>query len=153
MSVGTFTVYSNAVLNISTAAINLNSDTIVMVLVTAAYTPAVNTDATWANVSSNEVATGNGYTQGGQALTSQSCTLTTATVTFTSATAGVSWSAATFTCKYAVLVRRAGGSLASTDKLVGYADLSSGGGSVTGQGGTFTVQPNASGWFTLTHSP
>lgn len=150
MAVGSFTVYSNAVLNISTAALNLNSGTYVMALITNSYTPAPNTDATWTNVSADEVGTGLGYTAGGVVLGSISCTLSTATVTFTSASG--SWSTATFTCRYAVIVNRAGGSLASTDKLVGYVDLT-GGGSVTGQGGTFTVAPNASGWFTITHSP
>lgn len=152
MSVGTFTVYSNAALNISKAAINLGSDSFYMILVSSAYTPAPNTDATYSNVSANELATGSGYTVGGVKLTSVTDTLSTATVTFTSAS--VSWSSATFTCKYAVIVRSASGTgLVAGDYLLGYVDLSSGGGSVTGQGGTFTVSPNASGWFTITHSP
>lgn len=151
MTVGTFTSYSNCVFNISKAQINLSADTFVMVLVTSAYTPAPDTNSTWANVSASEVATGGGYTVGGVVLSSVSCTLTGATVTWTSAS--VSWSAATFTCKYAVIVRRAGGSLVSGDLLVGYVDLSSGGGSITAQGGSFVVAPNASGFFTLSHTP
>lgn len=150
MSVGNFTVYSNAVLNIGTAALNLNAGTYVMALLTNSYTPAPNTDATWTNISANELATGAGYTAGGVVLGSVTFTLATATATFTSASA--TWSSATFTCRYAVIVNRAGGSLASSDKLVGYVDLT-GGGSVTGQGGQFVVSPNASGWFTVTHSP
>ena len=85
MPAGSFTVYSNGALNLSKAAINLSTDTLVMILATTAYVPAPNTDALWSAVSANEVATGLGYTVGGVVLAGLSDTLTTATVTFTCA--------------------------------------------------------------------
>lgn len=148
MAAGNFTLYSNAKLlafqaglNLSTASANLFG-----VLVVTAYTPAA-THSTYADISANE-ATGTAYTAGGQALTSVSLTQTSGTVTFTSASA--TWSASTITARYFVIVRRASaGTAASTDPLVGYVDLT-GGGSLSSTAGSFTVNPNASGWFTAT---
>lgn len=152
MAVGTFTLYSPAVKSISQAAINLSSDTIIMALVTSAYTPS-DAHSAWSSASATEVATGNGYTAGGIALTSQTNNLAGAVVTFTSS--AVTWASPfSATCKYALLVKRAAGALAGTDLLIGYVDLSSGGGSITGQGGSFVVSPNGTnGWFQMTHTP
>lgn len=151
MAAGAWTVYSNAALSMSKASFNLSTDNYNIILVTNSYTPAPNTDSTYANVSANELSTAGGYTNGGQTLTSVSDTLTAATVTFTSA--NPSW--ASFTAgpfRYGVIVRRAGGSLVSGDLLLCYSDLG-GGSSISGAGGTFTVTINASGIFTITHSP
>lgn len=151
MAAGSYTVYSNAALEMSKGNFNLSSDTLVMALVTSSYTPATNTDAQWSAVSANELPTAGGYTAGGVALTGVSDTLAGATVTFTSNP--VTWASFTATFKYAVIVRRAGGSLTGTDLLLCYFDASAGGGSVTGGGGTLTITQNASGIFTITHTP
>ena len=151
MAAGAWTVYSNAALEISKKQMDLSADTFVLTLITNSYTPNANTDALWSAVSANELTTAGGYTAGGVALTSVTDTLATATVTFTSA--NPSW--ATFTAgpfRYGVIVHRAGGSLVAGDLLLCYSDLG-GGSSITGTGGTFTVTMNASGIFTITHSP
>lgn len=149
MAAGSFTLYDNVVLAISDGGINLGSDTLVLTLHTTSYTPAVSTDATWANVSASELTTANGYTAGGVSL-SKTNTLASGTVTFTASAA--TWSSFSATFRYGVITRRAGASLASTDKLVCYCDLG-GGSSVTGGGGTLTITPNASGIFTISHTP
>ena len=151
MTVSSFTVYSNSVLGITQGKVNLSSDTLVMALLSASYTPAPDTHSTWANVSATEIASGLGYTQGGVVLTGQTDTLTGAVVTFTSNP--VQWATATFTAKYAVIVRRAGGALAGTDVLIGFVDLNSGGTTVVGQGGTFSISPSVNGWCQLSHTP
>jgi len=151
MAAGAWTVYSNAVLGISKGNFNLSTDNYNIILVTNSYTPAPNTDTLYSAVSANELTTSGGYTVGGVTLASVTDTLTTATVTFTSA--NPSWSS--FTAgpfRYGVIVRRAGGSLVSGDLLLCYSDLG-GGSSITGAGGTLTVTMNASGIFTITHSP
>lgn len=150
MAAGSFTVYSNACLEIGNGSFDFNVDTYVMTLVTNSYTPSPNTDAQWSAVSANEVSTGSGYTAGGVVLSGVSSTLSGATVTFTCA--APTWLSFSATFRYAVIVRRAGGSLASTDLLLCYVDCS-GGGSLTGGGGTLTITPNASGIFTITHTP
>ncbi|MGH7083194.1 MAG: hypothetical protein ACREFV_12075 [Acetobacteraceae bacterium] len=65
-------------------------------------------------------------------------------------TAAAVWASSTITAKYALMVHRAGGSLVSTDLLVGYIDLNTGGGSISSTNGTFQVSPSAQGWATLT---
>lgn len=149
MAASAWTVYSNAALGLTNGDFDLNGDTFIIALLTNSYTPAPNTDTTWSNVSAYEVGTGSGYTAGGVTL-SQTCTLSTATVTFDAV--DPSWSGFSATFRYMVIVRRAGGALAPSDLLLCYSD-GTGGGSITGGGGTFTVTLNASGIFTVTHSP
>ena len=150
MAASAYTVYSNAALEMGNGSFDLNADTYVATLVTNSYTPNANTDAQWSAVSANEVATGGGYTAGGVVLSGVSSTLATATVTFTFTSP--TWASFSATFRYIVIVRRAGGSLASSDLLLCYCDAT-GGGSITGGGGTLTITTNASGAFTITHSP
>lgn len=150
MTAGSWTVYSHAALEMSDGTFDLGSDTYFIILATTSYSPNANSDSTYADVSSNEVSTGGGYTSGGIALTSVTNTLSTATVTFTAASP--TWSSFSATFRYGVIIRCANGtSLQSTDKLLCYSDLG-GGSSVTGGGGTLTVSL-ASNIFTITHSP
>ena len=151
MAAGSITVYTVAAQNIGDGAFNFGTDTYVMALLTSAYTPAPNTNHLWSDVSANEVGTGSGYTAGGVALSGVSYTQSTATMTFTCT--APTWASFSATFKYGVVVRRAGVSLVPGDLLLCYFDANSGGGSVTGGGGTLTITPNASGLFTVTHSP
>jgi len=151
MAAGAWTVYSNAALEMTQAVFNLATDTYFMILATNSYVPAPDADFQYSNVSTNEVATGGGYTVGGVKLTSQTDTRATSTVTFTAA--NVTWASFTATFRYGVIVRSANGTgLAAADKLLCYSDLG-GGSSITGGGGTLIIQPNTSGIFTVTHNP
>ena len=118
-------------------------------LVTASYTPSVNTHATWTDVSANEVANGAGYATHGQLL-AMTVTHSGGTVTVDSTTDG-SWASSTITAKYAFIVQDAdaNAALASTDRLVAYCDLNDGGGSVSTTNGTFAVNMHTNGIFTL----
>lgn len=151
MAAGSIVVYTQAIQNLGQKLFDLDTDTLVMALLTSSYTPNANTDATWADVSATEVASGSGYTAGGVVLSGLSWSVATATNTFTFT--APTWATFAATFKYGVVVRRAGASLAAGDLLLCYFDANSGGGSVTGGGGTLTVTPNASGIFTITHSP
>ncbi len=151
MAAGAWTLYSNAVLGMTKGSFNLSADTYVLLLVTNSYTPAPNTDTTYANVSANELTTTGGYTVGGVVLASETDTLTAGVVTFTSA--NPSW--ASFTAgpfRYGVICRRGGGSLISGDLLLCYSDLG-GGSSITGTNTTLTVSMSGSGIFTVGHTP
>ena len=142
---GNWTVYANAKLQSWGAAHNIGTDTYVLVLLTMSYSPTVNTDATWAEISSFE-ASCPGYSAGGSTAT-MSKALATGVVTV-SMTA-VSWASSTCTVKYAVIVRRAGGSLVSGDKLLAYVDLNTASGSSTVSTTNGTLQVTAaSGVFT-----
>ncbi len=130
--------------------IDLDSDTIVAVLLSASYTPGRTTHSTWADLSAYELATGSGYTAGGSALANKTMTHSGGTGTWDAD--DVSWTTATLTAKYVALVRRAGGSLVSGDLLIGYMDLNTAGGSstVSSTNSTFAVQWSASGIMTVT---
>jgi hypothetical protein len=151
MAAGAFTLYSNVQLEMSKAQMNLSSDTFIMALITNTYVPAPNTDALWSAVSANELTTASGYTAGGVVLASVTDTLTAGAVTFTATSPSwASFSAGPF--RYGVICRRAGGSLVSGDLLLCYSDLS-GGGTITGSGGSYTITISGSGIFQITHTP
>lgn len=121
-----------------------------MVLVTASYTPNQAEHDTWSDISTNEVANGNGYATHGKAVT-LSATRAGLVATLDS-TDPAAWTSSTITAKYPVIVHdaNADGALAGTDVLVGLADLNFGGGSLSSTNGNFTVTVNASGLLTLT---
>src|SRR5690606_33957038 len=148
MAAGAWVVYSNAIELIHEGAIDLDEDDFRMVLVTEEYSPDADADDTWSDVSTNDVANGNGYTTHGEALT---VTVTRNAGTVTIDCDDQSWENSTITAKYAVIVRDddGNGQLASTDALIAYADLDTGGGSVSTTNGTFAVTINASGVFTV----
>jgi hypothetical protein len=146
MAAGTFTVYGAAVEAIAKNPIDLDTGTFVLTLHTSSYTPTVNTDDTWSDVSTTEFTTANGYTAGGKVLT-MSVTRSGATVTVDAD--DQSWTSSTLTSvKYGIVTQRAGGSLVAGDLLLGYFELESGG-TVSTTNGTLAVNWNASGLFTI----
>jgi hypothetical protein len=120
-----------------------------MVLVKSDYTPSVNADDTWSDVSANE-ATGSGYTSSGVLLT-MTVTHAAGTVTVDSTT-DASWADSTIaSVQYACIVQDAdaNGTLVAGDRLVAYCNLNSGGGVVSTTAGTFAINLNVAGIFTL----
>lgn len=148
MAAGNWIMYGAALESIFNAGIDCDGDTFRMILVTSSYTPAQNTHSTYADVSANE-ATGTGYTQYGE-LTNVAVSRTNNVVTVD--TEDETWASSTITAKYAVIVRDAdaNGTIASTDLLLAYLDLDTGGGSLSSSAGAFNVNANASGIFTAT---
>ena len=147
MAAGNVIPYTIGLQGINRALIDLDTDTIMCALLTSSYTPGRTTHDTWSDVSGTEI-TGTGYTGDGVALANKVVSHAGGTVTFDAD--DVSWAAASFTAKYAVLVKKAGGSLVAGDLLVAYLDLDTGGGSVTATAATFTVAWNAAGILTAT---
>lgn len=105
---------------------------------TSSYTPNAATHAAYADLS-NELATANGYTNGGLTLTSVTWTGSGGTATLAAANAVWTASGAGLTCRYAV-VRASGTFNGVVDPLIGYylldttpADV------VTSSGNTLTI--------------
>lgn len=121
-----------------------------MILVTASYAPDQAAHATKADLGANEVASGGGYATHGK--------LANGVIGGTGRIAALdvddlTWSAATLTAKYAVLVldADANGVLETTDKLIGYLDLNEGGaGSVSPVAGDLLVTADAAGALRIT---
>jgi len=120
-----------------------------VILVTSGYTPAL-THSTYADVSANEVANGNGYTTGGDFPGTVTWTESSGTVTFDSVDPAWTASGGSITARYAVLVHVAAGSGVpqSTDKIMAYCLLDNAPADVTAvDGADFTIQLAAGGYF------
>lgn len=126
-------VYNSALDDLIRGAIDFDTDSFKMLLVTSSYTPNKDTHTKRSDVT-NEVAAGGGYSTGGEA--------TTATVTKDNANdrvdisfSSVTWNSATITARGAVIYKSRGGA-ASADELVGYIDF---GQDYTSTNGAFVV--------------
>ena len=124
-------IYNSALNDMATGAIDFDTNSFKIILVTSSYTPNKDTHTKRSDVT-NEVS-GTGYTAGGD-LTSVTVTNDTANDRIDINFSDVSWSSATLTAAAAVIYKTTGTS--STDNLVAYLDF---GGNVTSTNGTFTL--------------
>lgn len=132
--------FNAGIRNIVTGAIDLDTDTFKMLLVTTM--PGSTEKDSWDKRDdvTNEVANGSGYTTGGAA-----CTLTVAAVDTTNddievTCSAVSWTSATIAAAGAIIYKSRGGA-SSADELLCAIDF---GGTVTSTNGTFTATPSGS---------
>lgn len=125
-------VYNSALDDLAKGAIDFDTDTFKIMLVTSSYTPNKDTHTKRSDVT-NEVS-GTGYTSGGD-TTAVTVTKDTANDRLDIDFGNVSWSSATLTARGGVIYKSRGG-LASADELVAYLDFTS---DVTSTNGTFTV--------------
>lgn len=144
MATSAFTFYDSGKLAVLNGSVKLGTDSLVMALATATYTPSA-AHSTWADVSANEVADTD-YAE--KAITGAAVTIASGTVTFDSDDISFG-TAVSITAKYAILVKGTAGSLVAGDAIIGYVDLNSGGGSVSSTNSTFSVN-TPSGYFTAT---
>jgi hypothetical protein len=125
-------IYNSAVDDMARGAIDFDTDTFKVMLVTSAYTPNKDTDLKRSAVT-NEVS-GTGYTAGG---VTTACTVTkdTANDRVTLSFAAVNWATSTITARAAVIYKSRGGA-SSADELVCYVDF---GGDVSSTSATFSL--------------
>lgn len=136
--------FLTSMLDQSADGIDLNDDTIKVALLTSSYAPDTAAHTYWSDVNTNEV-TGDSYTSGGQTLANTSVTESGGTVTFDADDVQWAQGSSGFTnARYYVLYKDTG--TASTSPLIGYEDMTS---DQSNDAGTFDIQWNASGIFTL----
>jgi hypothetical protein len=125
-------IYNSAVDDMARGAIDADTDTFKVMLVTSAYSPNKDTDLKRSAVT-NEVS-GTGYTAGG---VTSACTVTkdTANDRVTLSFAAVNWPTSTITARAAVIYKSRGGA-SSADELVCYVDF---GGDVSSSSATFSL--------------
>ena len=125
-------IYNSAVDDMARGAIDFDTDTFKVMLVTSSYTPNKDTHDKRDDVT-NEVS-GTGYTAGG---VTSACTVTkdTANDRVTLSFAAVNWASSTITARAAVIYKSRGGA-ASSDELVCYVDF---GGDVSSSSATFSL--------------
>lgn len=117
----------------SGSPVNWTSDPLKCGLVTASYTPSQDTDQYWSGPQANETS-GAGYTAGGVSLTSTTVGGVTGSHEIPLLAANVSWSSASFSCRYAIIYKNTGS--AATSPLLGWVDF---GATETVSSGTFTI--------------
>jgi hypothetical protein len=135
--------YVSAKHKIATGVIDLDTDTLGVMLVTDTYTPAAAHD--FRNDVTNE-ASGTGYTTSGQALTGVTVTISGEEVRIDCD--DPSWATATITARAAIFYKRRGGA-SSADELICSCRFTPNA-DVTSTAGTFTVQIPANGFAALT---
>jgi hypothetical protein len=127
-------IYNSFFFDVAKGSIDCDTDTFKMLLVTATYSPNVDTHAKRSDVT-NEVANGNGYTTGGQTVT----VTVTQDNTNNRVDIGIGnpagWTSSTITARAGVVYKSRGGA-SSADELVCYLDF---GADVTSTNGTFSV--------------
>lgn len=126
--------------------LNLETDTIKVMLCTSSYVPDQDTHDYKSDVT-NEVV-GTGYDAGGKTLTGVSWSYNASTNTMVLDATDVSWTGSTIVARSAVLYDATPGSDA-TRPLIGYVDF---GADVSTTAGTFQITWNASGIVNLTVS-
>lgn len=125
-------IYNSCIRDAVTGAIDFDTDTFKMLLVTSSYT-ASKSHSKRSDVT-NEV-TGTGYTAGGNA-----CSVSVAATDNTNNDVEISftvtsWTSATITARAGIIYKSRGGA-SSADELVGYVDFGS---DITSTNGTFAV--------------
>jgi len=125
-------IYNSAVDDMAKGAIDFDTDTFKVMLVTSSYTPNKDTHDKRDDVT-NEVS-GTGYTAGG---VTSACTVTknTANDRVTLSFAAVNWASSTITARGAVIYKSRGGA-SSADELVCYVDF---GADVSSSSATFSL--------------
>lgn len=129
-------IYNPFVRNLVTGAIDLDTDSFKMMLVTSAYTPDKDTHD-FRNDVTNEV-TGTGYTAGGQAITLTVAAVDAANDDIEVTLGTVTWTTATITARAGVIYKARGGA-SSADELVCYVDFGS---DITSTGANFVFTPS-----------
>lgn len=136
-------LYNSFKRDIMNGAIDLDTDTIKVMLVTASYTPDQDAHTKRSDIT-NEVV-GTGYTTGGSALAGKAVTADNTGNKGVFDADDIAWTSSTITARGAVLYKSRGGA-SSADELICYLDFTADKVSTTG---TFTIAWNASGILNL----
>lgn len=137
-------VYGGFLQSLANKEIDLDTDTLKIMLCTSTYTPNQDTHRYKSSVT-NEV-TGTGYTAGGNTLTSVTVNYTAGTNTLALDAADTSWAASTITARYAVIYDSSPATDA-TRPLIAYIDF---GADVSSSGAAFNITFDAAGILTIT---
>jgi len=123
-----------------TGSIDFDTDSFKMLLVTSALDETAKDTFDFRNDIVNEVANGNGYATGGNAVTLTVAAVDTANNDVEITASAVSWAASTIAAAGAVIYKSRGGA-SSADEVICFLDF---GATISSTSGTFTVTPTAS---------
>jgi len=135
-------IYSNFMLQALEKEVNMETDTIKVMLLTSTHSPDQDND-NYRDDLDNEVS-GTGYTAGGAEAANPAVTVSGRVVTFDCD--NISWGSSSITARYAVFYDATPGAAAS-DPLIACINF---GADKTSENGTFQITIDASGLFTVT---
>lgn len=145
MPAGKWKLYDTAKLNIGSGVTDLDTNTFKIALFTSSSNANTLTNSTLSQLT-NQVANANGYTTGGNTLSSVTWTQSSGTATFDAADTTWTASGGSITARFAVIYD----DTSASDSLVCVCLLDTAPADVTAtSGNTLTIQFNASGIFTL----
>lgn len=136
-------IYNSFKKDIMNGNIDLDTDTIKVMLVTSTYTPDQDAHTKRSDVT-NEVS-GTGYSAGGAALANKAVTQDNTDNEGVFDADDLTWSSSTITARGAVLYKSRGGA-SSADELIAYIDFGS---DKVSSSGNFTITWNAEGILNL----
>jgi hypothetical protein len=136
-------IYNSFLRDIQNGSIDLDTDTIKLMLVTSGYTPNIDTHTKRSDVT-NEVV-GVGYTAGGVTLAGKTVTQNNTDNTGVFDADNITIPTSTITARAGVLYKSRGGA-SSADELIGYIDFGS---DIVSTAGDFNITFNAAGILTL----
>lgn len=154
MASGALNIPQKTLLNIvgATALLAANSANFKLALVGAGFVPNAATDELWAGISANEIAAGNGYTQGGAALTGVTLALENGKAKFTANPVVFTATGSGFPAWRRGVIYYNGTLNGKVNPVVGYflgndtnADIPA----TTPENSPLTINPNAMGLFTI----
>ena len=143
--------YNSGLVKLGTGLIDWDTDTIKLALLTSSYTPNIDSDEFWDDVSANEVSASGSYPTGGVTLTAsatQDNTNDRAVYDATDLTSGSSITSFTGVFRYGVVYKDTG--VDSTSPLICVIDFNANGVSI--ESGTLTITFDAAGIFNLTNA-
>jgi hypothetical protein len=113
-------IYNKYKKELLSGSIALLTDTIKVALLGSGYTPNIDTNIFWSDVSANEV-TGTGYTSGGATMAGKTVTQDDTDNEGVFDGSDTSWASSTITARYAVIYKSTG--VAGTSPLIAYIDF------------------------------
>jgi malate/lactate dehydrogenase len=132
-------IYNSFKKDVISGAIDLDTDTLKVMLVTSAYVPNIDTHTKRSDIT-NEVS-GTGYTAGGATLTTPTVSQDNTNDLAKFDADDITWSTSTITARGAVIYKSRGGA-SSADELVAYIDFGS---DKVSSSGDFIIQWSANG--------
>jgi hypothetical protein len=114
--------FANGLLSTANGSVDLDTDTIKLILLTSSYTPTQGTHDFRDDLGANEASGGTGYPAGGFTLASKTLAVATLTVNWDAADISQAITGGPFAFRYGAYYKARGGA-ASADELIGYVDF------------------------------
>jgi hypothetical protein len=138
-------VYNSFKKSIMNGSVDLDTDNINVALLTNSYSANIDTHTMYSDVTTQEVASANGYTTKGQTLGTITISVDTTNDLAYFDAANVTWSTSTITARYAVIFKNTGTN--NTSPLIAYVDFGS---DKTSDNGNFIIDWSSAGILKLT---